>query len=279
MTDAIMGQASAGAMKVTLPPLRDTSQAAWQEQRGTIPPFETYVLAPSGGMDYSYGAAQAPGKVYVTNAQAWLNMAASNQYGMAHGWLGKKSWMDSLSDAVGLAVQIVVVAGITAGVASAFGVGPLAQPSPAASAAASDAGMLPPPVSSAPVVAPNAVPAVTGGGSIATQAASGATVAPAAASVAAPAATTAAAVVAPNAIPAIVGKAAALVADATGVLSTVIGAKNLVDSITKKPDAPVVAPNAAPVVVASATDPTKMGMLIAGGVAGVLVLLSSMGKG
>lgn len=65
-------------------------------------------------------------------------------------WFPKDDWTDKLSNIMGAAIQAIVIAGITAGIASAAGFGPLAQNNPASAvdtAAASDAGMLPPPTS------------------------------------------------------------------------------------------------------------------------------------
>lgn len=248
LTDYIMQLAASGKMKVTLPPLAKANDAnAWNVQRASIPAFSTYIVGAEAGQSDRGGVYGAKiGKVYVTNAQAWLNLSASNQYGVAHGWIGKKDWMDRLSDGVALAVQIVVIAGISVGVASAFGVGPLAQPGSAAgqaSAAASDAGFLPPPAQAALVPAGSSLTAAPAA-SIATQAASGAGIAPAASSlVSAPAVTSAVAVAAPSAASGLLTAAGSTLATAGAKLAQGLLAQQI-QKLTqpKLPQQNVVAP-------------------------------------
>lgn len=159
LSDTILQQFKNGAMKVTLPPMASDTEEAWRAARATIPVFSTYIVGAQPGTWNQGGVSGASsGKVYVTDPQAWLNLQTSNQYGFAKKWIGKKDWMDYISDGIAALVQAIVISGITAGIASGFGMGPLATGSnpgaidaaktgasaaqDAASAAASDAGTL-----------------------------------------------------------------------------------------------------------------------------------------
>lgn len=174
LVNEVLKRLQAGTLKPTWrPPAKPDDKDAWLS--GQPKNFVIY----SVGLDSGYPP--QPWR-YVANPLDYVNRLAWLNYGQSRGWI-KKSWMDSLSQAVSYAVQGIVMAGIGYGAAQAVGqiaAKGLTQGAQSGAASSGSAPVATTPAATVTAPAPVAAPSATTAATATASAGSGASAATAA---------------------------------------------------------------------------------------------------